>query len=121
MKVVHSLAFLLLMTFNVVKSSSSSKTQTVDPTKCNKTLMDSYDIEGIWDPTLDRNLICPMANKHNCCNYHAQLDIYKKWVMQGEGRKIRDLYKTYAQAIGKIPLFSNFQKLFSTDSLKLRT
>lgn len=80
---------------------SSKKKATPDPTKCNKTLMDSYDIEGIWDPVKDRNLICPMANKHNCCNYHAQLDIYKKWIMEGEGRKIRELYKTYAKAIGK--------------------
>ena len=99
MKVVQTFAILLFIAFNSV-TSSSTKTKPVDPTRCNKTLMDSYDIEGVWDPILDRNLICPMANKHNCCNYHAQLDIYKKWVMQGEGRKIRDLYKTYAQAIG---------------------
>ena len=62
--------------------------------------MDSYDIEGVWDPVKERNMICPMANKHNCCNYHAQLDIYKKWIMQGEGRKVRELYKEYAKAIG---------------------
>lgn len=104
MKVVQSVALFLLMASSAF-ASSSSKSKSVDPTKCNKTLMDSYDIEGIWDPTLNRNLICPMANKHNCCNYHAQLDIYKKWVMQGEGRKIRELYKTYAQAIGKITVY----------------
>lgn len=102
MKIVQTVTLFLLMASGVF--SSSSKTKSVDPTKCNKTLMDSYDVEGVWDPIKDRNLICPMANKHNCCNYHAQLDIYKKWMMQGEGRKIRDLYKTYAKAIGIIIL-----------------
>jgi len=100
MKVLLKSTILLLLTFSPILTSSKAKKPAVDPTKCNKTLMDSYDIEGVWDPVKERNMICPMANKHNCCNYHAQLDIYKKWIMQGEGRKVRELYKEYAKAIG---------------------
>lgn len=100
MKTILCGTLLLLTLAPGLLGSSKAKKNAPDPTKCNKTLMDSYDIEGTWDPVNDRNLICPMANKHNCCNYHAQLDIYKKWIMQGEGRRIRELYKTYAKAIG---------------------
>lgn len=92
-------------------AAKSNKESMPDPARCNKTLMDSYDIEGSWDLVTDRNLVCPMANKMNCCNYHAQLDIYKKWIMQGEGRKIRELYKTYAEAIGRIKVKFNSKML----------
>lgn len=119
MKAILFCTLLFLILIPNTLGSKSKKKPALDPTKCNKTLMDSYDIEGVWDPVKDRNLICPMANKHNCCNYHGQLDIYKKWIMQGEGRKIRELYKTYAKAIGKNAFRSNSQRWFSIDSSKL--
>ena len=100
MKVLIHSSFVMLLLISSILTASKKKESQPDPARCNKTLMDSYDIEGSWDIVKDRNLICPMANKKNCCNYHAQLDIYKKWVMQGEGRKVRELYKTYAEAIG---------------------
>ena len=101
MKDLSRNTLLLLLVVCGAISAKKPKESMPDPARCNKTLMDSYDIEGSWDIVKDRNLICPMANKHNCCSYHAQLDIYKKWIMQGEGRKVRELYKTYAKAIGE--------------------
>jgi len=115
---LHSLILLLVVSGAYL--AKKPKESVPDPARCNKTLMDSYDIEGSWDKVKDRNLICPMANKHNCCSYHAQLDIYKKWIMQGEGRKVRELYKTYASAIGKFYQTSNGQILYSTNSRRLK-
>lgn len=102
MKVVALLSLALLLLGLIVPVTTASKKKQKVPNKysCNKTLMDSYDIEGSWYPVPEKNAMCPMANKRNCCNYHAQLDIYKKWFMQGERKKILELYKTYTNALG---------------------
>ena len=98
MKVVQlALSFLLVL---LLAGQTNAAGKIPNPTKCNKPLMDSYDIKGSWNLVTDRNMVCPLAKK-NCCSYHAQLDIYKKWVMQGEGKRIQKMYLTYSQAISK--------------------
>ena len=91
------------------KPGGKKKKPVVAKDTCNKNLMDSYDLEGSWELVKERNMMCPLANKKNCCDYHAQLSIYKKWFMQGERTKILNLYKTYTQALDEI--FQQFEKV----------
>ena len=103
MKVALLITLVLTIGMAYGDEVKKEKNGVLNPKQCNKNLMDSYDIEGVYYPVKDRNLMCPMANgkDKNCCNYHAQLDIYKKWFMQGERKKILKLYKTYSEAIGR--------------------
>ena len=105
MKFKSLLLLTALTSMALAHEVKKEKISTLNPAQCNKNLMDSYDVEGVYYPVKDKNLMCPLANgvNKNCCNYHAQLDIYKKWFMQGERRKILKLYKTYSEAIGTIP------------------
>lgn len=60
---------------------------------CNKALLEAYDIESGWETTKDTNLLCPAVKKLNCCSYHAQMDIFRKWVLKGEKKKIVNTYR----------------------------
>ena len=60
---------------------------------CNKALLEAYDLESGWETVEDKNLLCPSIKKLNCCSYHAQLDIFRKWVMKGEREKILKTYR----------------------------
>ena len=61
--------------------------------RCNKALMESYDIESGWETVEDKNHLCPSILKLNCCSYHAQLDIFRKWVLKGEKKHILKTYR----------------------------
>lgn len=104
MKVPLLISLALMVGLVVTDPVKKEKNGLMNPKQCNKSLMESYDIEGVYYPVKDKNLMCPLANGtgKNCCNYHAQLDIYKKWFMQGERKKILKLYKTYSEAIGRV-------------------
>ena len=60
---------------------------------CNKALLEAYDIQSGWETVEDKNLLCPSVTKFNCCSYHAQLDIFRKWVLKGEREKILKTYR----------------------------
>jgi len=60
---------------------------------CNKALLEAYDIESGWETVPDKNLLCPHIEKLNCCSYHAQIDIFRKWVLKGEREKIIKTYR----------------------------
>ena len=60
---------------------------------CNKALLEAYDIESSWETVPDKNLLCPQIEKLNCCSYHAQIDIFRKWVLKGEREKILKTYR----------------------------
>jgi hypothetical protein len=60
---------------------------------CNKALLEAYDLESGWETVEDKNLLCPSIKKLNCCSYHAQLDIFRKWVLKGEREKILKTYR----------------------------
>lgn len=60
---------------------------------CNKALLEAYDIESSWETVEDKNLLCPSITKLNCCSYHAQIDIFRKWVLKGEREKILKIYR----------------------------
>lgn len=60
---------------------------------CNKALLEAYDIESGWETVADKNLLCPNIKKLNCCSYHAQIDIFRKWVLKGEREKILKTYR----------------------------
>lgn len=61
--------------------------------KCLKPLLESFDIQSSWETVEDQNVICPSVTKLNCCSYHAQLDIFRKWVLKGEKKKIIKTYR----------------------------
>ena len=61
--------------------------------KCVKPLLEAYDIQSGWETVEDQNLLCPSVTKMNCCSYHAQLDIFRKWVLKGEKDKILKTYR----------------------------
>jgi hypothetical protein len=59
--------------------------------------LESYDLEGT-DAILEyRNILCPTVAV-NCCSFMAQLQIYKKWVINKERKKIIEFYKTFVDA-----------------------
>lgn len=60
---------------------------------CNKALLEAYDLESTWETVEDKNLLCPSITKLNCCSYHAQIDIFRKWVLKGEREKVLKLYR----------------------------
>lgn len=60
---------------------------------CNKALLEAYDIESSWESVEDKNLLCPSITKLNCCSYHAQIDIFRKWVLKGERENILKIYR----------------------------
>jgi len=60
---------------------------------CNKALLEAYDIESGWETVEDKNFLCPSIKKLNCCSYHAQMDIFRKWVMKGEREKVLNVYR----------------------------
>ena len=60
---------------------------------CNKALLEAYDIESGWETVEDKNLLCPSVTKLNCCSYHAQIDIFRKWVLKGERERIIKTYR----------------------------
>ena len=75
---------------------------------CFKRLLESYDITGSDNILPYNNRLCPLA-KFNCCSYQAQLDIYKKWVVAHERKKIIDIYKEFEHAYANI--FDTFAKV----------
>ena len=75
---------------------------------CFSRLLESYDISGSEHILPYNNRLCPLA-KFNCCSYKAQLDIYKKWVVAHERKKIIDIYKEFENAYSNI--FDTFVKI----------
>lgn len=75
---------------------------------CFRRLLESYDISGSDHILPYNNRLCPLA-KFNCCSYKAQLDIYKKWVVAHERKKIIDIYKEFENAFENI--FDTFAKV----------
>lgn len=65
----------------------------VEVAKCSKALLEAYDVESGWNTVKDQNFLCPAVKKLNCCSYHAQLDIYRKWMIKGEKERIVQHYK----------------------------
>lgn len=68
---------------------------------CDAGLLDSYDLESSKYVLKEKNVVCPIAKK-NCCNYQAQLQIYKKWVVNRERKKILGIYKEFRHALSNI-------------------
>lgn len=81
---------------------------TTGPGPCDSKLLESYDIAGSFQVLPYQNRLCPMA-RHNCCSYKAQLDIYKKWVVTGERKKIIEIYREFKNAYKNI--FDAFVKI----------
>lgn len=75
---------------------------------CFRRLLESYDVSGSDRVLPYNNRLCPLA-KFNCCSYKAQLDIYKKWVVQHERKNIIDIYKEFEHAFEGI--FDTFAKV----------
>jgi len=76
--------------------------------RCDRFLMESYDLDGQEKQVKDKNLICPGV-RTNCCSYGAQLQIYKKYVVSSEGEKINKFYAEFSKAYEKI--FEDFAKI----------
>lgn len=85
---------ILLLTINLINTAALFQT-------CEKTLLESYDLEGSKSVFSYRNLICPTVAV-NCCSYMTQLQIYKKWVVNKERKKILALYKQFVNAYTKM-------------------
>lgn len=78
---------------------------------CDKNLLESYDLEGSKSVLKYRNLICPTVAV-NCCTYMTQLQIYKKWVVNKERKKILALYKQFVNAYTKMmATFEDVEKM----------
>jgi len=75
---------------------------------CFRRLLESYDIAGSDYVLPYDNRLCPLA-KFNCCSYKAQLDIYKKWVVAHERKKILEIYKEFEHAYENV--FDTFSKV----------
>ena len=65
----------------------------IEVARCSKALLEAYDIESGWSTVKDQNFLCPSVKKFNCCSYHGQLDIYRKWILKGEKKNIVDHYR----------------------------
>lgn len=65
----------------------------IEVARCSKALLEAYDVESGWNTVKDQNFLCPSIKKFNCCSYHGQLDIYRKWVLKGEKKNIVDHYR----------------------------
>merc|ERR1711976_1084582 len=76
--------------------------------RCEKNLLESYDLEGSKSTFNYRNILCPTVTK-NCCSYMTQLQIYKKWVVNKERKKILDLYKQFVSAYEE--MLKTFEKV----------
>lgn len=74
-------------------NKNSKEEGKVEVAKCSKALLEAYDVESGWNTVKDQNFLCPAVKKLNCCSYHAQLDIYRKWVIKGEKERIVRHYK----------------------------
>jgi len=77
-------------------------------TVCNQMLMESFDILGQHTPVTDRNYICPGVYA-NCCSLSSQLEIYKRWIVNGEKHKIKKFYQEFPIVFDRI--FSAFQQI----------
>lgn len=70
-------------------------------TSCNQVFMESYDILGQSNLVTERNFICPGVT-NNCCSLSSQLEIFKRWIISGEKKKIGDFYNEFPTVFGKI-------------------
>ena len=68
---------------------------------CNRHLMESYDLDGTEKQVGYKNIICPGVTA-NCCDYHTQLQIYKKFVVSGERDRVMNFYKEFGKAYEEI-------------------
>jgi hypothetical protein len=75
---------------------------------CNRHLMESYDFDGTEKQSEAKNLVCP-AITANCCDYHMQLQIYKKFVVSGERDRIMNFYSEFQTAYEQV--FETFSEI----------
>ena len=75
---------------------------------CNRMLTESFDIMGETIVTSDRNFMCPGVME-NCCSLNTQLDIYKRWIVDGEKERIKSFYEEFPKTYDKI--FSLFMDI----------
>jgi hypothetical protein len=86
---------------------------------CDRHLMESYDLDGTEKQSKDKNLICP-AVVANCCDFHTQLQVYKKWIVSGERDRIMNFYAEFNTAYEQIfETFTEVEELAKT--VKQRT
>lgn len=84
--------------------------QPVKATSCNQMFMESFDVLGQTNLTLDRNYLCPGVSS-NCCSYQSQLEIYKKWIVSGEKHKIKSFYSEFPKVFDRI--YAAFEQIES--------
>ena len=73
--------------------------------KCDKELLESYDLIGNEKLIKYRNLLCPTV-RHNCCDYRSQLIIFRKWNFQKVEDRLKDIYGRFIGVFEEI--FDNF-------------
>lgn len=78
-----------------------SRAQLARASTCNQLLMESFDVLGQQSLSPDRNYICPGVQS-NCCSLQTQLDIYKKWIISGEKKKIKSFYAEFPKVFDRI-------------------
>jgi len=79
----------------------SYRAQFTRATTCNQLFMESFDVLGQQNVSPDRNYICPGVQS-NCCSLQTQLDIYKKWIISGEKKKIKNFYAEFPKIFDRI-------------------
>jgi hypothetical protein len=76
--------------------------------ECDRYIMESYDLDGRETQSEAKNIICPGVSA-NCCDYRAQLQIYKKFVVANEGERIKKFYDEFSKAYELI--FESFTEI----------
>lgn len=82
--------------------------EVVRQTTCNQLFMESFDVMGQQQLAPDRNYICPGVMS-NCCSLQTQLDIYKKWIISGEKKKIKSFYAEFPKMFDRI--YASFEQV----------
>lgn len=75
---------------------------------CNYLLMQSFDMNGQESLVPESNHFCNQV-VNNCCGYATQLEIYKKWIVKGEKKRIQGFYQKFSDVFNAI--FDKFLKI----------